>query len=80
MHSLNLELNDQEGALLRLLGTAERRGWRPVSVSAHADGGRLTVRLTVRGTGSVELLCRQLYRLHDVAQVCVATGAQRVAA
>ena len=80
MHRLTLELSDQEGALLRLLGTAERRGWRPVDVSATARNGRLSVRLTVRGSGSVELLSRQLRRLHEVARVCVAPGAQRVAA
>ena len=80
MHHLTLELHDQEGALLRLLGTAERRGWRSVTVSAKAGNGRLTVHLTVRGTGSIDLLCRQLSRLHDVAQVCVAPRAQRVAA
>ena len=36
MHRLNIELMDREGALLRLLGTAERRGWRTVAV--HAIG------------------------------------------
>lgn len=80
MHSLTLDLSDQEGALLRLLGTAERRGWRPVAVSATAHAGRLTVALTVRGAGSVDLLVRQLHRLHEVAQVCVAPAAKRVAA
>ena len=80
MHRLNLELTDQEGALLRLLGTAERRGWRPVAVQADARDGRLSVTLTVRGTGSVDLLRRQLHRLHEVAQVCVAPASQRVAA
>ena len=80
MHSLTLDLADQEGALLRLLGTTERRGWRPVAVNATSRGGRLSVTLTVRGSGSVDLLCRQLHRLHEVTQVCVAPGAQRVAA
>ena len=51
MHRLTLEMNDQEGALLRLLGTTERRGWRSVGVNASARDGRLTVTLTVRGDG-----------------------------
>ena len=80
MHRLTLEMNDQEGALLRLLGTTERRGWRSVGVNASARDGRLTVTLTVRGDGSVDLLRRQLHRLHEVEKVCVAPGPQRVAA
>ena len=69
MQRLAIELTDHEGALLRLLGTAERRGWRAVNVNAERRHGRMNVDLTVRGSGSVDLLRRQLERLHDVLGV-----------
>ena len=37
MHRLNIQLVDLEGALLRLLGTTERRGWRAVAVTAASE-------------------------------------------
>jgi acetolactate synthase II small subunit len=80
MHRLNIQLVDLEGALLRLLGTTERRGWRAVAVSAAAESDRLDVDLTVRGSGSIELLARQLERLHEVARVQVASLALEVSA
>jgi len=78
MHRLNIELMDREGALLRLLGTAERRGWRTVAVHAIGRLEGLQVDLTVRGEGSVGLLTRQLMRLHEVRAVepgCALAGA-----
>lgn len=71
MHRLTIDLADLEGALLRLLGTTERRGWRAVAVVAQSRRSRLAVDLTVRGEGSVHLLARQLNRLHEVALVQV---------
>ena len=69
MHRLNLELTDQEGALLRLLGTAERRGWRTVDLRAEPRADRLSVAMTVRGRGSADLLSRQLAHLQEVLTV-----------
>ena len=80
MHRLMIRLTDLEGALLRLLGTAERRGWRPVNLSASRWGDQMTVDLTVRGEGSVDLLTRQLGRLHEVADVRYAALAEEVSA
>lgn len=69
MYRLNLELVDLEGALLRLLGTAERRGWRTVGLHAQNRRDRLEVALTVRGRGSADLLSRQLAHLQEVLTV-----------
>lgn len=80
MHSLTLDLMNLEGGLLRLLGATERRGWRAVQVHARTEGDRLAVQLTVVGAGSVELLCRQLCRLHEVAQVTAVPALERVSA
>ena len=69
MHRLTVELADLEGALLRLLGTAERRGWRAVNLSAVRGRDRMNVDLTLSGEGSVDLLQRQMGRLHEVFNV-----------
>ena len=79
MHRLNIELSDLEGALLRLLGTTERRGWRAVSLQASSQRERLWVDLTVRGPGSIDLLRRQLERLHEVLDVRPAPALLEVA-
>ena len=80
MHCLTIELADVEGALLRLLGTTERRGWRPVGVVAGGGPRGLTVELQVRGKGSLELFTRQLSRLQEVLEVRASATRQEVVA
>ena len=55
-YQLDLTLRQAEGALARVLGTAERRGFRPLSVDGEAqpDGDRWYLRLTVEGERSDE--------------------------
>ncbi len=68
--SLDLELGRASGALVRVLGLAERRGYPPVSVSANTTGPRaMRVRLTVESHRPVEQLIRQLDKLSDVMRV-----------
>lgn len=69
-HCLTLALDRAEGALLRLLGTVERRGWNVVAVTAaEADGAHYRVDLTLDGQRDPEVLCRQLQRLIEVREV-----------
>jgi acetolactate synthase regulatory subunit len=70
-HKLTLEVRDAEGALLRMLGTAERRGYQTVSLQAGPgeNTGEFAVRLTVRSERDPGLLARQLANLHDVRRV-----------
>lgn len=69
--SLELALDRAEGALLRVLGTIERRGWSVLAVNAASDALRFTVSLTLDGSRDPQILCRQLERLVDVQQVKV---------
>lgn len=72
-YQLDLTLRQAEGALVRVLGTAERRGFRPLSVegAAAADGGDWRLRMTVEGARSDDALLHQLEKLHDCLSVQV---------
>jgi acetolactate synthase regulatory subunit len=64
--SLTLRLQAAEGALQRMLGTIERRGFRILTCNAEDADGEYRVRLSVEGSRDPGLLCRQLARLLDV--------------
>lgn len=70
-YQLDLTLRQAEGALARVLGAAERRGFRPLAVDgeAQADGDRWYLRLTVEGDRDDSNLQNQLAKLYDCLSV-----------
>ena len=70
-YQLDLTLRQAEGALARVLGTAERRGFRPLAVDgeAQADGDRWHLRLTVEGDRPDDTLQSQIAKLYDCLAV-----------
>lgn len=72
-YQLDLTLRQAAGALARVLGTAERRGFRPLSVDGETqpDGDRWYLRMTVEGERSDESLQNQLAKLYDCLDVQV---------
>ncbi len=67
IHHFEILLRDAEGALQRLLGTTERRGFRVVALHAQAGPDTICrVELTVDGARDAGLLGRQLARLQEV--------------
>lgn len=70
-YQLDLTLRRIEGALTRVLGAAERRGFQPLSVDGEAqpDGDRWHLRMTVEGERSEDQLRHQLAKLHDCLAV-----------
>lgn len=70
-YQLDLTLRLVEGALTRVLGAAERRGFHPVAVEGEArpDGDRWHLRMTMQGERAPELLQQQLAKLVDCLAV-----------
>ena len=72
----------QEGAVMRLLGLVERRGFEVRGISmAEAAEGEGTIALDVRArdsSRSLDVVAGQLERLHDVRNVtCFPQGGQK---
>ena len=72
-YQLDLTLRRAEGAIARVLGTTERRGFQPLSVDGDArnDGDRWHLRMTVEGEREPEFLQLQLAKLYDCLDVQV---------
>mgnify|MGYP003453463163 CR=1 FL=1 len=73
-YRLDLVLRPAEGALLRVLGTAERRGFTPLAITGEQppDGGDWKLQVTVHSKRAPELLQRQIEELHDCLSVEIA--------
>jgi acetolactate synthase II small subunit len=70
---LDITLGRSEGALVRLLGLTERRGYPCVSVAAvTTTHNTFKVELTVESDRPLEQLARQVRKLYDVATVEIA--------
>lgn len=72
-YQLDFTLRRAEGALSRVLGATERRGFRPLSLDGEAqpDGDQWRLRMTVEGERSDESLQQQLAKLYDCLSVQV---------
>lgn len=65
---IRVRFRNDEGALVRVLGLVERRGYRLDRVLV--EDGVLTLSLTPRDPGRrLDVLAAQLRRLHDVTDV-----------
>lgn len=73
-YRLDLVLHPAEGALLRVIGMAERRGFAPRAITGApvaADDGRWHLQLVVDGQRPAETLCRQIEKIYDCVSVQV---------
>lgn len=65
---LRIAFRPEEGALVRILGLVERRGYRLLAVEAQE--GRLSLDLLARDPGRrLDVLAAQIRRLTDVTEV-----------
>ena len=73
---LTVEFTPAEGALVRVLGTIERRGYvlRGLSMREKSDGASLVIDVEPRDASRrTPVLAQQLGRLVDVYSVSIAT-------
>ena len=72
-YQLDFTLRSAEGALSRVLGATERRGFKPLSIDgeARAEGEQWRLRMTVEGDRSDASLQQQLAKMHDCLSVSV---------
>jgi acetolactate synthase II small subunit len=71
-YRLDLVLVPAEGALLRVIGMAERRGFAPRAIAGApnaADHGRWHLQMVVDSTRPPETLCRQIEKIYDCVSV-----------
>ena len=73
-YRLDLVLKPAEGALLRVIGMVERRGFAPRAIIGGTDcgDGRWTLQLVVEGSRPAETLGRQLLKVYDCESVAIA--------
>ncbi|MCL7715142.1 ACT domain-containing protein [Stenotrophomonas mori] len=73
-YRLDLVLKPAEGALVRVIGMVERRGFSPSNISGNRnpdDAGRWHVQMDVRGQRPPETLRHQLEKVYDCESVQV---------
>jgi acetolactate synthase II small subunit len=68
-HILAISLHRREGALVRALGTIERRGFSIVSLELTSTATHLALSACIDGFRDPAVLVRQLARLIDVEDV-----------
>lgn len=71
-YRVELTLRKAEGALMRALGTTERRGFRPIAVDAESGAGTADcwhLKLSVESERPAALLQTQLEKLYDCLTV-----------
>ena len=73
-YRLDLVLKPVEGALVRVIGMTERRGFAPHAIAGGSDGegGRWRLQLVVEGSRPAETLRRQLLKVYDCESVAIA--------
>lgn len=78
-HTLRMTIHKVEGAIIRLLGLIERRGFSVTEMNALADEAAQRVEITVHVTSagrSIETLAKQIEKLYDVHSVACLTAAE----
>ena len=72
-YRLDLVLKPAEGALTRVIGMAERRGFTPQAISGEpaAGDGRWRLQLVVDGERPPETLRLQMQKIYDCESVVV---------
>lgn len=72
-HTLNIRIADREGALVRLIGLIERRGYEICAMDkSNGTAGIADIQVEIAARGGerrIDVLMRQVSRLFDVMSV-----------
>lgn len=73
-YRLDLVLRNAEGALLRVIGLTERRGYAAIAIDGaqHPEQGEWRLALTVHAERAPDSLKRQIEKLYDCVSVEIA--------
>lgn len=66
---LQISITSTEGALIRVLGTVERRGYSLSSLQVEKNESGMQISMQIESDRDANVLCRQLDRLFDVQSV-----------
>jgi acetolactate synthase II small subunit len=66
---LEITMAANEGALIRVLGTVERRGYSLSTLHVEKTDNSMQVSMQIESDRDANILCRQLDRLFDVQSV-----------
>ena len=67
--SLKLVVDRSPGAIIRILGLAERRGYNPLQVVVESHQQTIEIRITVQSQRPIEILIAQFNKLFGVSTV-----------
>jgi acetolactate synthase-1/3 small subunit/acetolactate synthase II small subunit len=76
---ITIKFRKSEGALVRLIGLVERKGWEvrglDLTEGVQDDSTQMKVSLAPRdGTRAIEVLCRHVAKMHDVFGIEINTA------
>ena len=79
---ITIKFAKSEGALIRLIGLVERKGWevQALTLGQSVQDGAAEMQLSLAPrdeTRTVDVLCRHIEKMHDVTDVEI-TSASRV--
>jgi acetolactate synthase II small subunit len=75
---LEITMAANEGALIRVLGTVERRGYSLNTLHVEKNDNCMHVSMQIESDRDANILCRQLDRLFDVQSVNLEAQLERV--
>ena len=67
--SLKITLLTSPGAILRVLGLAERRGYDPIRINTELNNGIITILMTIKAERPIEILVAQYTKLFGIQTV-----------
>ena len=67
--SIKLTLQASPGAILRIVGLAERRGYDPLQLSVETNQGIITMLMTVKADRPIHILVAQFTKLFGINTV-----------